>query len=88
MGSLRLKAKDHLGYRKAHKGQGTCGGCVNSRYTRIIGIGQADLGMQYRCTIMGCNASIRYRISPDYTCNEFDDSTKPRMIRIDQSFTV
>jgi hypothetical protein len=38
---------------------------------RIIGIGDADLGLQYRCVLMGCGASVRYRVNPDYICDAF-----------------
>ena len=71
MGSVRLKTKDLHGYRKSRKGEDRCRTCAHFVYVKIHGIGNADLGKQFRCRIMGLNPSIKYRVRPDHVCNEF-----------------
>lgn len=60
-----------MGYRKARKGQNNCGECASVRKVKIPGIGNADLGEQYRCVYLGLKSSAKYRVRPDHVCNEF-----------------
>lgn len=69
MGSTRLKLKDRVNYRRAHKGETHCDECVQYRLKQIMGIGGDDLGLQERCTFFGYGASRKYRISMDHTCD-------------------
>lgn len=72
MGSTcSLKIKDEIKYRRSKANEWKCAQCINSVHIKIRGIGNEDLGFQYRCKLMGLGASKRYRIQPDHTCDRW-----------------
>lgn len=73
MGSVRLKTKDKLEYRKvlAHERSRSCIECDHLRLMQVIGLGDEDLGIHYRCLTMGIGTSRKYNINPDCTCSAF-----------------
>ena len=64
-----LKKKDRVNYRKAKKGDIACSVCVLFSQRQIVGIDDADLGIQGRCSWMGFGPSRTFRIMPDHTCD-------------------
>lgn len=73
MGALpRLKKKDELHYRKGSTNESkNCRFCVNIvKGFEVKGIGgPGAIALENRCKIMGLNASRRYRINTDFTCD-------------------
>lgn len=70
MSSARL-SKEAYHYRRGEKLK-PCSLCGNSKHMQILGIGRADLGVQWRCILIGTDASARYRIHEDGTCDNFN----------------
>jgi hypothetical protein len=68
-----LKAKKAVNYRKGNK-QTRCLFCVSFiQDYQCVGIGDANLGQQPRCKVIGLKPGRMYRVSSDYRCDSFQD---------------
>lgn len=72
MGSTRLKKKDQWNYRKGFPDDSlNCKKCVNYLPNcNIHGIGGVFLRIEDRCSLMGTESSIKYRIKSNFTCDK------------------
>lgn len=77
MGSVRLKKKTELNYRKGSTNESVnCKTCENFvpefdviSCTVFNGEKSEVLRIESRCKIMGLKSSIKYRVWPDYRCD-------------------
>lgn len=67
----QLKKKRELNYRRGSKSR-NCLICAHYVTMQIKGIGNADLGVQSRCRLVGLQAGRTYRIVPANVCDSFN----------------
>lgn len=82
MGSVRLKIKTELNYRKGPtwKSCGDCNHFIRDFEVHGIAVFGSDKGqvlrIEPRCKIMGLGNSIKYRVRPDHICDRHDNSER------------
>lgn len=88
MGSVRLKKKTELNYRKGptHKNCGDCNHFVKDFEVHGIAAFGSDpsavLRVEPRCKIIGLGNSVKYRIREDHICDRHNNSERLKRLGV------